>query len=77
MIKDLFKLDHNASKVHLDKSLSRWDLAVPLMHIKGGLRYHDGDSLKKMSLKKRICVLSISIAITPTHLLCQMQANSF
>ena len=31
----------------------------------------------KTSLKKWICVLSIFITITPTHLLCQMQANSF
>ena len=31
----------------------------------------------KTSLKKWICVLLISIAITPTHLLCQIQANSF
>ena len=31
----------------------------------------------KTSLKKWICVLLISIAITPTNLLCQIQANSF
>ena len=31
----------------------------------------------KTSLKKWICVRSISITITPTHLLCQMEANSF
>ena len=32
---------------------------------------------QKTSLEKWICVLSISIAITPNHLLCQMQANPF
>ena len=32
---------------------------------------------RKKSLKKWICVLLISIAITPTHLLCQIQASSF
>jgi len=31
----------------------------------------------KTSIKKWICVRSISITITPTHLLCPIQANSF
>ena len=43
----------------------------------GSLRYHvDDGHATKMSLKKWIRVLSISIAIIPTRLLCQMQANS-
>ena len=29
----------------------------------------------RTSLKKRICLLSVYIAIIPTHLLCQMQLN--
>ena len=44
----------------------------------GSLRYYDGDGRhEKLNVKKWICVLSISIPITTTHLLCQMQANSF
>ena len=43
----------------------------------GSLRYHvDDGHTTKISLKKWIRVLSISIAIIPTRLLCQMQANS-
>ena len=32
-------------------------------------------TVTRTSLKKRICLLSVYIAIIPTHLLCQMKAN--
>ena len=37
----------------------------------GTLRYNDATATRT-SLKKWICVLSVSIAIIPTHLLCQL-----
>ena len=40
----------------------------------GTLRSNDATATRT-SLKKWICVLSVFIAIIPTHLLCQMQAN--
>ena len=40
------------------------------------LWYHDGDGHENVAWKW-ICFHSISDAITPTLLLCQMQANSF
>ena len=42
-----------------------------------GIFYITTVTATKTSLEKWICVLSISIAITPNHLLCQMQANPF
>ena len=48
--------------------------AVPGSQILGTLRSNDATATR-MSFKKRICVLSVFIAIISTHLLCQMQAN--
>ena len=42
-----------------------------LMNLLGNLRFNDATAMRT-SLKKWICVLSVLIAIIPTHLLCQM-----
>ena len=40
-------------------------------HLPGNLRSNDA-TVTRTSLKKRICVFPVFIAIIPTHLLCQM-----
>ena len=39
-------------------------------------RYHDGWQPRERRMEKGIHIFSVSIVIIPTHLLCQMQANS-
>ena len=51
-------------------------ISLPSLHDYklGTLRSNDATATRT-SLKKRICVLSVFIAIIHTHLLCQLQAN--
>ena len=55
-------------------SVNHWHLIRDSESKSSTLRSNDATSTRT-SLKKWICVLSVFIAIVPTHWLCQIQAN--
>ena len=61
--------DENAQCVRVDGRPKPWEMIL------WSLRFHDGDGHQNLAWKLNL--FSISNAITPTHLLCQMQENSF